>query len=172
MALPSIQPAISMQRIVATIRSRNSRRMAWAASSPQRPAHRTSWPSTRLLRWPCTPFPTPVTPIAPLGDLIYTGSDSHVLTTSTDVNCLSLALNAGGTLTLVGTPTTSALQLSVSIIAPDGSTVVASATAPAAGKNVVIETAPVATTGTYEIKISDAGGNLGLYSIQAYLNTY
>jgi hypothetical protein len=37
---------------------------------------------------------------------------------------------------------------------------------------VTLETVPVATTGTYEIHISDAGGALGTYNIQAYLNTY
>ena len=49
-------------------------------------------------------FPTPLTPVPPLGDLIYTGSDTHVLSTPTDVDGLTLNLNAGGTLTLVGTP--------------------------------------------------------------------
>ncbi len=49
---------------------------------------------------------------------------------------------------------------------------IASATAPGQGANAVIETAPVTSTGTYTIAISDANGNLGLYSIQAYLNSY
>ena len=35
-------------------------------------------------------FPTPFTPIPPLGDLIYTGSDNHVLVTPTDVDSLTL----------------------------------------------------------------------------------
>src|SRR5208337_2460515 len=92
---------------------------------------------------------TPLTALPPLGDLIYTGTNTHILVTSTDVDDLTLPLNAGGTLTLIAT-----------------------ATAPAAGQNSVIETAPVATTGTYTIKVGDAGGNVGLYSIQAYLNSY
>ena len=117
------------------------------------------------------PFATPLTPVPPLGDLIYTGTDTHVLVTSTNVDDLTLPLNAGGTLTLIGTPTTSALQLTITVLDPSNN-VVATATAPAAGQNSVIETAPVATTGTYTIKVSDAGGNVGLYSIQAYLNSY
>ena len=40
-------------------------------------------------------FPTPFTSVPPLGDLIYTGSDSHVLVTPNDVDSLTLALNAG-----------------------------------------------------------------------------
>ncbi|MGZ3383732.1 MAG: SdrD B-like domain-containing protein [Isosphaeraceae bacterium] len=117
------------------------------------------------------PFATPLTPVPPLGDLIYTGTNTHVLVTSTDVDDLTLPLNAGGTLTLIGTPTTSALQLTITVLDPSNN-VVATATAPAAGQNSVIETAPVATTGTYTIKVGDAGGNVGLYSIQAYLNSY
>ncbi len=116
-------------------------------------------------------FPTPLTSIPPLGDLIYTGSDSHVLATSTDVNSLTLALNAGESLTLIGTPSAANQQLVITVLNPGGTTV-ATATALAPGQNVVIENAPAATTGTYTIQISDSSGNLGLYSIQAYLNSY
>jgi hypothetical protein len=116
-------------------------------------------------------FPTPLTPVPPLGDLIYTGSDSHVLATSTDVDDLTLALNAGETLTLIGTPTTSALQLTITVYDASNN-VIATSTAPAAGANAVLETIPIPSTGTYKIGISDANGNTGLYSIQAYLNSY
>jgi methionine-rich copper-binding protein CopC/protocatechuate 3,4-dioxygenase beta subunit len=118
----------------------------------------------------CAAFPTPLTAIPPLGDLIYTGSDSHVLVTSTDVNCLTLNLNAGESLTLHGTPTNPGQQLSESVVDPNGNPI-GSATAPAAGEDVYLQTVPITTTGTYKIEISDAGGNLGLYTIQAYLNT-
>jgi hypothetical protein len=114
-------------------------------------------------------FPTPLTPVPPLGDLIYTGSDSHVLATSTDVDSLTLALNAGESLTLVGAPTNSAQTLTLTVM--EGSTTIGSATAPAAGQNVYLQTVPIATTDTYTIQISDAGGALGLYDINAYLNT-
>ncbi len=110
-------------------------------------------------------------PVAPAGSLIYTGTDSHVLVTPTDVDYLTVSLNAGETLTLIGTPTTSSLQLAITVLDPSNN-VIATATAPAQGANAVIETAPVTTTGTYTIAISDANGNLGLYSIQAYLNSY
>ena len=116
-------------------------------------------------------FPIPFTPVPPLGDLIYTGSDNHVLVTPTDVNSLTLPLNAGGTLTLVGTPSDPSQQLIIAILDPGGN-VIATATAAAAGQNVVLETVPLATTGTYTIQISDAGGALGVYDITAYLNSY
>jgi protocatechuate 3,4-dioxygenase beta subunit/methionine-rich copper-binding protein CopC len=115
-------------------------------------------------------FPTPLASVPPLGDLIYTGSDSHVLVTPTDVDSLGLPLNAGGTLTLVATPTTSSQQLTITVVDPDGNAI-ATATATAAGAATYLETVPVDKTGTYQIRINDAGGAPGLYSIQAYLNT-
>jgi methionine-rich copper-binding protein CopC len=117
------------------------------------------------------PFALPLSPVKPLGDLIYTGTDDPVLVTPTDVDNLTLPLNAGETLTVVATPTTSTLQLVVSVLDPS-STVIATATASAPGQNTVIETAPASTGGTYTIQISDANGNIGLYSVQAYLNSY
>ena len=94
-----------------------------------------------------------------------------MLSTSTDVDALTLNLNPGETLTLVGTPSTSTLQLTITILDPSGN-IIATATAPAQGANAVIETAPITAGGVYTIQISDAGGNTGLYSIQAYLNSY
>ena len=116
-------------------------------------------------------FTTPFTPVKPLGDLIYTSTDDPILVTPTDVDYLTLSLNAGETLTLIGTPTSSDLQLAMTVLDPSNN-VVASVTASAAGANAVIETAAIATTGTYTIVISDANGNVGQYSVQAYLNSY
>ena len=116
------------------------------------------------------PFSGTFTAVKPLGSLIYTATDSGVLSTPGGVDDLTILLNAGETLTLIGTPNTSDLQLVLTILDPSGN-VVATTTATAQGQNVVIETAPVTTTGTYSIEVSDANGNVGLYSIQAYLNT-
>jgi hypothetical protein len=115
-------------------------------------------------------LPTPLTPVPPLGDLIYTGSDSHVLVTSTDVDGLTIALNAGETLTVIGTPTSSAQQLAVTVLDPNNNNN-GNATAPAAGQNVYLQTVPAALNGTYTIQFSDALGTLGLYDIQIYLNS-
>ena len=41
---------------------------------------------------------------------------------------------------------------------------------PRQGADAVIETAPITTTGTYTIAVSDLNGNIGQYSIQATLN--
>ena len=116
-------------------------------------------------------FPTPLTSVPPLGDLIYTGSDTHVLATPTDVDSLTISLNAGETLTLIGTPTTSSLQLVFTVLDPSDN-VIGTSSAPARAQTLSLETVPITTTGTYTIEISDANGNTGLYSIQAYLNSY
>ena len=91
--------------------------------------------------------------------------------TPTDVDSLTLASMRARSLTLIGTPSSSAQQLVITVLDPSNK-VVATATAAAAGQNTVIENAAAATTGNYTIQIKDAGGSLGLYSIQAYLNSY
>ena len=116
-------------------------------------------------------FTTPFTPVQPLGSLIYTSTDDPILVTPTDVDYLTLPLNAGETLTLIGTPITSDLQLAITVYDPSNN-LIATATAPAQGSNAVIETAAIGTTGTYTIAIFDANGNIGQYSIQAYLNSF
>ncbi len=94
-----------------------------------------------------------------------------MLVTPTDVDYVTVALNAGETLTLIGTPTTPSLQLAIKVLDPSDN-VIASASAPAQGADAVIETAPAATTGTYTIAISDLNGNVGQYSIEATLNAF
>ena len=116
-------------------------------------------------------FTTPFTPVKPLGDLIYTSTDDPVLVTPTDVDFLTLSLNAGETLTLVGSPTTTDLQLAITVFDPSNN-LIATGLAPAQGADAVIETAPITTTGTYTIEICDQNGNIGQYSIQATLNAF
>ncbi len=111
------------------------------------------------------------TPFAPAGSLIYTGTDTHVLATSTDIDYLTVNLNAGETLTVIATPTTPSLQLVTGVFDP-AFNLIGITTAPAQGDSAVLETVTAATTGTYEIAVADINGGLGLYSIQAYLNTY
>ena len=111
------------------------------------------------------------TPVKPLGSLIYTATEDPVLVTPTDIDYVTIALNAGETLTLMATPTTSSLQLAITVLDPSNN-VVASASAPAQGADAIIETAPVTTTGTYTIAVFDLNGNVGQYSITATLNAF
>ncbi len=111
------------------------------------------------------------TPVDPLGSLIYTGTEDPVLVTPTDIDYLTVSLNAGETLTLLGVPTTPSLQLWLTVLDPS-SNVVAYTEASAPGQDAVIETAPVTTTGTYTIVVYDVNGNIGQYSIQATLNAF
>ena len=117
------------------------------------------------------PFSGTFKGVNPSGSLIYTDSDSQVLVDPTDVDDLDVSLNAGETLTLTGVPNTSSLQLWLTVLDPNGN-VVAYTDASAPGQDALIETAPVATTGTYTIVVYDVNGNTGQYTIQATLNAW
>ena len=73
------------------------------------------------------------TPVAPAGSLIYTGTDTHVLATSSDIDYLTVSLNAGETLTVIATPTTPSLQLVIGVFDPNFN-LIAITTAPAQGE--------------------------------------
>ena len=64
-----------------------------------------------------------------------------MLVTSTDIDYLTVSLNAGETLTLIGTPTSTDLQLAITVLDPSFN-VIASTSASAPGSNAVIETVP------------------------------
>jgi hypothetical protein len=106
-------------------------------------------------------------PVDPLGSLIYAASESPVLVSSTDVDDLTVNLDAGETLTLLGTAPD--LELKLTVLNPS-SQQIASVSAPSPGANVEIETIPVSTTGTYTIAIRDLNGTIGQYAIEATLN--
>src|SRR5262249_13648838 len=48
--------------------------------------------------------------------------------------------------------------------------VIGTATVPASGETVVLQTVPVTTPGTYKISVSGANGTFGNYTVQAILN--
>ena len=119
-------------------------------------------------------FPVPFQPVAPAGSLIFAGNDTDSnlsIVTSSDVNTLTVNLNAGETLSLVGTAIDPNLQLSITLLDPNGNAV-ATATAASPGVTALIQTAAISLTGLYSIQISGYSGSLGRYSIKAYLNTF
>ena len=86
--------------------------------------------------------------------------------TSTDIDFLTVSLNAGETLTVVGTPTTSSPAARDLGTRSEQQRCRHRDGPGRRAQNAVIETAPVTTTGTYTIAIFDQW-QLGLYSIQA-----
>jgi len=114
------------------------------------------------------PFPTPLTPVLPLGSLVYDQVASGGIAAAGDTNSFTLAVDPGQTIAVLVTPSTTTLQPTVQLLDPTN-TLVASATAASAGQPVVFN--PVATTaGTYTITISGAGGTPGPYTVKAVLN--
>ena len=117
-------------------------------------------------------FPTPLTPVLPMGDLIYTGSDTHVLVTPTDVDSLTLAAQCGRDADL----DRHADQF-VPATHDHG---------PRPGwhhRSARPRPRPPASPsrsrpfrpqppGPTRSRSCDVGGNIGMYSIQAYLNSY
>ena len=113
--------------------------------------------------------PTPLTPVAPLGSLAYTGTTSGAITKATDVDAFTIPLAAGQTLTVLGTPQPNGLWPTVSVVGPDGTTL-ASTTATGAGKTAIAQTVLATTAGTYTVTIGGAAVTIGTYSVAAYVN--
>jgi len=118
--------------------------------------------------WDCTEIAhPPVAAAAPAGSMIY----SHALAgsiTAGDSDLYTLDLHAGRTLTLALSPATGLLA-SIELRDPAGA-VVGSASSSATGDNVVLQTAPVATAGTYRITVTAPGDTTGHYTLETTLN--
>ena len=113
-------------------------------------------------------FPT-LTPVAPLGSLIYQGTDTHVLVTSSDTDTFTINLNPGQTLSIQVTPQTGGMQPGVTLVDPLGNIVGQATYDPSTGF-ALLNAAPVVAGGAYSILVSDPSGATGLYSIHLDLN--
>ncbi len=113
-------------------------------------------------------FPVPLTSVAPVGSLIYSGSTPGIISPSGDTDSFTINLDAGQTLTVLADPA-AGLQPSIEVRDPSGA-VIATATSAAAGSDAVAQTAAVSTAGTYTIAIGAVGSTAGTYTVSAYLN--
>ena len=108
------------------------------------------------------------TAVAPSGSLIYQTSSNGTISSATDTDSFTIALDAGQTLTVTLTGT-STLQSTFSVTDPS-SNVLGTATAAAPGKNAIIETLTAGTAGTYTIVVGGAAGTTGAYTVGVTLN--
>jgi subtilase family serine protease/methionine-rich copper-binding protein CopC/type 1 glutamine amidotransferase len=114
------------------------------------------------------PLATPLTALEPPGALIYTQTQSGAFAQSADQDTFTVPLDAGQTATALLRPLDASIQARVELRGPDGSSL-GTAQAAAAGQTVILQTVPVAETGTYSIDLlSMAGG--GAYEVQLVLN--
>jgi hypothetical protein len=121
------------------------------------------------------PYPTPLTPVAPAGSLIYAGSQVGIVGTATDSDSFSILVDPGQKITLTVDPA-STLQPIVELYR--GNKLLGSATAGAAGLEAVLQSVvtqgqlnamgPVPTT--YIVTVRGAGGTTGGYTVQMFLN--
>ncbi len=114
------------------------------------------------------PYPTPLQAVNPAGSLIYDPTVTGSIGFVGDTDSYTLSLTGGQTLSLVLSTDPNLIGM-VALLGPGGSTI-ASATAAAAGDDAVLESAPIATAGTYSLVVAGSGDTTGNYTLQAILN--
>jgi subtilisin family serine protease len=107
------------------------------------------------------PFPTPLSPVAPLGSLIYSQVASGIIGSAGDTDTFTIDLAEGQTITVLVTPD-SALRPTVASGASSDS-------ASAPGKKAILQT--LTGSGLQTITVGALDGTTGSYSVQILLNT-
>ena len=128
----------------------------------------TAFTGTYLLDAAATALPAPVS-VAPAGSLIYTTSATNLLLFAGDSDRFTLAADPGQTLTVLVTPSSTALIASVQLADPSG-TVLGSTSAAAAGQNALLQTVAATTSGTYTVTVSGLASTTGSYTIEVVLD--
>src|SRR5439155_2963848 len=116
-----------------------------------------------------SPYPTPLTADAPVGSLIYAPSVSATIGFPGDTDSFTISLDPGQTASVVVTAD-AALQPGVALIAPDGTTILGSATAGSTGAAAVLQTVPITTAGMYTVTVSGANSTTGAFTVRLTLN--
>ena len=111
-------------------------------------------------------FPTPLASVGPAGSLIYRNSVGGSIDFGGDSDSFSLPVASGQTLTLLVTPV-AGLQPGIEL---GGSGISSSASSAGLGMPVILQTVPIATTGTYTFTVSGLNGSIGGYTVEADLN--
>ncbi len=109
---------------------------------------------------------TGLTPILPLGSLVYQGTADNVLVSSTDSNSYTLAIDPAQTIAVVVTPVTQSMTARVQLISPSGK-VIGTATSPSPGAPAVLPGVQSTKGGAYTIVVT---GGPAEYNVQAVLN--
>ena len=113
-------------------------------------------------------FPTPFVPDGPLGSLIYSSGVSGRIAPAADVDQFTVNLDAGQRLSLI---VAADFQAVVTVLGPDSSPV-ATASASAAGDELLVQGLSIDVAGTYTVMIESLGGTFGNYTIDAVLNAF
>ncbi|MCE5268513.1 MAG: M36 family metallopeptidase [Planctomycetaceae bacterium] len=113
-------------------------------------------------------FPVPLTSVAPVGSLVYSGTTPGVIGQSADTDSFTINLDAGQTLAALVHPA-SPLQASIQVLDPSGSPIM-TATSSAGGADALAQLAAVSTAGKYTIVVGSVGSTTGAYTVSVYVN--
>ena len=115
------------------------------------------------------PMPGSPTAVGPGGNQVYQSTASGSVGFVGDTDTFTLALLAGQVLTFAADP---AAGLRPTVELRDASdVVVASGTAAAAGKEAIVQTFTVPSSGTYKVTVSGNSSTTGTYTLTATLNS-
>jgi hypothetical protein len=114
---------------------------------------------------------TPLVPVNPLGSLIYQtpAPSTGTIVFTGDTDDFTINLDGGQNLTVLVHPA-AGQQATIAVHDPSNALVGGPITGNEPGGEVVLQTVPAATAGTYTITIGDSAGVLGLYSVELTLN--
>ena len=113
------------------------------------------------------PYPTPLVQQPPAGSLIYDPTVVGGIGAAGNTDTYTLALAAGQQLTLA--LTTAPLIGTLTLVGPGGNTI-GTRDREWPGATVVLESAPVSTSGTYSVTVGSSDDTTGNYTLQAILN--
>gem|GEM_PF-1463610 len=114
-------------------------------------------------------FPTPLTAEVPAGALIHEGSVTGQIGTTIDADNFTLSVDAGQSISVLISPTTSLLQSRIELFDPANQSISFS-NAPAANQSALIQTVFAPSNGTYRISVSSLASSTGSYSLNVKLN--
>ncbi|TWU38495.1 hypothetical protein [Novipirellula artificiosorum] len=100
--------------------------------------------------------------------VVLNGSQSGSISEPGEIDTFSLSLDLGQTLSLT-LQTDDPLHALVEVRDPGG-TILGSATAPAPGNTLLLQTVPILGSGTYQIRVSGVSGSTGDYVVDTVLN--
>ncbi len=113
-------------------------------------------------------FATPLRPAAPIGSMIYAGSQDGAFVIDDQTNSFSITLDPAQHISVVATPIDPALQSRLTLLGPDGN-VLSTSDASTVGSAVRVAIPTVTTGGQYQIDVSNLAGT-GDYRIDLLLN--
>ncbi|MEM7395597.1 MAG: Ig-like domain-containing protein, partial [Verrucomicrobiota bacterium] len=115
-----------------------------------------------------TPLPVNLSPVPPLGSLVYDPPFPGSLFSPADVDTFTLALDATQTLSVVIEPGAT-LQPQIDLVSPSGATQTM-AVAGGVGQTAWIQSSFLGPAGTWTVQVSSAAGSTGSYTAEFVLN--